>query len=374
MSPRRIVFVIPNMTGGGAARVAAILVNEWVALGVETHLLTFEPEGCPSAYFVDERVHRHQVGFFASPDNWLGMVDNNWGRVRALRKCIKETSPHAVVSFLLEANLAAVVAGFGINIPVLVGERNHPAYAPISRSKRIIRDIIYPRSAKLCVQTHDIARWYSDHLGLDAEIIPNPVMPVGDDAVPASLDTGRTGEAHRLLAMGRLEPQKGLDTLVEAFAIAASDLPDWSLVIHGEGSERGELETRIARLGLVGRVVLPGATNMPIGKLLAADLFVHPARYEGYPNALIEALAAGRCVVATDCPGATREILANGRYGLLVRSEDVTGLACQLKRAMSDAELRRQFASSARDAVRHLAPGAVAQQWLDTIARLRYRV
>lgn len=356
------------MTGGGAARVAAILIDQWSRMGIDAYLTTFEPKGAPSAYEISPAVQRIQIGYFASAQNPLGMLSTNWGRIRELRNVLRAVRPQAVVSFLLEANVVAVMAAQGLNIPVYISERNHPAHLRLSAPKRMIRRQLYPRASELCVQTTDIAKWFKEHLRIDCQVIPNPVNAADSTLRPSSLETGRPGETHRLLALGRLESQKGFDLLIKAFAMIAPEFPEWTLIIHGEGAERRALEEQINQLGLAKRAVLPGTTREPLAKLLAADIYVHPARFEGYPNALLEALVAARCVVATDCPGATREVLADGRYGLLARNEDVTGLAERLREAMGNAGLRERFSRLSHEAVRELTPSAIAQRWLDLIA------
>ncbi len=102
----------------------------------------------------------------------------------------------------------------------------------------------------------------------------------------------------------------------------------------------------------------------------AADLFVLPSRYEGYPNVLIEALASGCAVIATDCPGATAEILEGGKYGLMVEPGNVAALTTQLERMMSDETLREQFAAQAREAVVTLDVGTVGRRWLELMSGL----
>ncbi len=104
--------------------------------------------------------------------------------------------------------------------------------------------------------------------------------------------------------------------------------------------------------------------------MAAADLFVLPSRYEGYPNVLLEALASGCAVVATDCPGATAEILEGGKYGLLVEPGNVAALTAALERMMSDETLRRRFAAQAREAVSALDVGTVGRRWLELMSAL----
>jgi len=165
--------------------------------------------------------------------------------------------------------------------------------------------------------------------------------------------------------LGRLEPQKAYGRLIEAFASVSGKHPEWDVVIHGEGSEREALEARVRALSLEDRVRLPGVTTDSYGALGQADLFVHTACYEGYPNAVIEACSVGLCVIAMDTPGATREILAGGELGMLVPEDDAEALAAALDRAMGDDALRQDYARRAPRAVARLSPSAIAQEWLD---------
>ena len=102
----------------------------------------------------------------------------------------------------------------------------------------------------------------------------------------------------------------------------------------------------------------------------SADLFVLSSRYEGYPNVLLEALAAGCPVVATDCPGAVAEILGGGRYGLLVPADDNDALGFGLDRLISDDSLRSHYAATAQKAVQGLDARTIARRWLDLFAAL----
>jgi GalNAc-alpha-(1->4)-GalNAc-alpha-(1->3)-diNAcBac-PP-undecaprenol alpha-1,4-N-acetyl-D-galactosaminyltransferase len=371
MSVRRVVMVIPNLTGGGAARVAAILVNEWAAMGVETHLVSFEDPGLSGLYQVSGAVRRHEIGHFASPRTPWGMIATNLGRARDLRKVLRAVRPEGVIAFLQEANVAAIIATRGLRIPVVISERNHPGHLPLPAVKRLIRAWAYPLATRICVQTADIASWFNAKLRLECTVIANPAPALDPAMQGSSLATGRAGEANFLLSLGRLEPQKGFDLLIEAFAKLVPDFPTWTLVIHGEGAERSKLEALAARLGVADRVALPGVTDQPSAKLLSADIYVHPARFEGYPNSLLEALAAGRCVVATDCPGATREVLADGRFGLLVNSEDVDALSLGLRQTMGNPNTRARFSALAPGALKQLSPTAIARRWLDVLVAER---
>ncbi len=365
----RIAFVLPNLSGGGAARVASVVTAAWAKAGHEVHLVTFEKPGTESVYPLHAQLHRHQIGAERSPPNPLGMVTNNLSRVRRLRKVFGKIAPTIIISFLLDANVPTVLAGRGRRVPLLISERNHPAHDAISAIKARIRAHVYPQAGRLCVQTQDIADWYQRTLGLASSIIPNPAaaQPVktGVSAVP------RTDGMKRVLALGRLEPQKGYDRLIDAFAELGAGADGWEMVIFGEGALRGALEAQVQRRGLVGRVHMPGTTKSPGDEFANADLFVHASRFEGYPNAVIEALAAGLCVVVTDAPGAAGELMQGGRHGVLVADAGPHELAQGMARVMGDEVARRTYAASAPAAIASLAADRIAEQWIETARALR---
>jgi glycosyltransferase involved in cell wall biosynthesis len=136
-----------------------------------------------------------------------------------------------------------------------------------------------------------------------------------------------------IVAAGRLTPQKDFATLLRAFAL----LPDAGakLVIYGEGPLRSELESLVAGLGLSGRVSLPGFVGDLPAEIAASDLFVLSSRWEGLPGVLLEALAVGTPVVATDCPTGPDEILEGGRWGALVPVGDPPALAKAMAKTLS---------------------------------------
>jgi glycosyltransferase involved in cell wall biosynthesis len=127
----------------------------------------------------------------------------------------------------------------------------------------------------------------------------------------------------------------------------------------------------VRRRSLSERIALPGVRQDIAAAFASADLFVLPSRYEGYPNVLLEALASGLAVIATDCPGATAEILQGGKYGLLVKPENIPALTAALERVMSDDRLRRRFAAQAREAVSALDVAVVGERWIALLASLR---
>ena len=361
---RRLTLVISSLTGGGAERVATILSNSWADRGEQVTLVTLDASG-PS-YALDPRVTRRPLGVAGISPNLPAAVWNNLRRVIALRRAIRESRPDTVVSFLDVTNVLTLLATRGLGVPVLVSERSDPAFCPIAKPFGILRNRLYPRADAIVVQSEEARRFFSAAIQARTSVIPNPVLPAERlrEVGPAPSASGKVA-----LALGRLSKEKGFDLLIDAFARIAPDHPEWSLEIWGEGPERPLLERRVSEKSLSGRVRLPGQTPSPQEKLLRSDLFVLSSRFEGFPNALCEAMACGLPVVAFDCPSGPRQIVRDGMDGILVAPDDAVALAEGMNRLMGDPELARRLASRAPEVVRRFDLDRVLALWEGAVER-----
>ena len=355
----RIAFVIPTIGGGGAERVACLLCADWVAQGHSVGMFTFEAPNASRTYVLDDRVVYQALEARNLDRGLLTRIATNFRRLFRLRSAIKNFAPDIIVAFTTEANVVALWATRGLRIPVIISERNQPDRPGVGIASRLARILTYPTATSIVVQTEEIRLWARRRFSVPIHVIPNPVGPAWQNQL-------RRPRKKRLVAAGRLVGQKGFDLLIESFSQIARHHPDWTLYIYGEGPDRPALQRQISLLGLDGRVVLPGF-ELDFNRVLAeAEIFVLSSRYEGYPNVLVEALAAGCAVVATNCPGATREILGDGHYGLIVANESVGDLATGLNLMLSDETLRRSYARRAPKMVRQLR--GVGELWLGLMA------
>lgn len=345
-----IVVLMHNFNGGGAERMFIRLANGFADRGVAVTIVAVAAAGvlrseiAPAVRLVDLACARTVAA------------------VRPLRDVLRELRPTALLSGLVHVNTLAVLVTRGLaERPRLVlSERNTP-----SRDMRhsgsimvFVAHLLMPWSYRQADAIIAVSAGVAEDLQRMAwlgaariTVLPNPVITADFDAwAKAELDFAWPDSGGRpvLLSAGRLDPQKDFATLLRALARLDADGRPCDLLILGEGRERPRLEALAAALGLAARVHLPGFSARAAAAMRRADAYVLSSRFEGSPNALVEAMATGTPVVATDCRSGPREILRNGEFGPLVPVGDAAALADAIARTLATptpaARLRRRAA------------------------------
>lgn len=358
----RIFCVIPDMGTGGAQRVMSYLVTDFA----ESHhviLVTWENPVERSFYAMPFAVPR--LGL----DRLGGRGVSRWWRIVSrpvmLRRAIEEFAPDVVLSFMDTTNVVAIVACLGLPIPVVVSERNDVSKRRTGWIRGLIRNQTYRFAAAIVVQTPRVARYFSARLSGKLRVLPNPAPTPGVQARP---DRPAPNGRKRVIGVGRLEPQKGFDRLIEAFGSIASRHPGWDLAIFGEGPRRLELEGIAARAGLEHRVTLPGVVTDIAAELAESHLFAFPSHFEGFPNALAEALSCGLPAIGHTRVSGVEDMIVPGRTGLLIdAAEGVPCLAGAMDRLMRDDAGRAAMGEAGRAHMRQWAPDIVLGAWEDLI-------
>jgi glycosyltransferase involved in cell wall biosynthesis len=358
----RIALVISSLGAGGAERVIITLANHWAARGWAVTLVTFDPPGSRPYYAVDPRVTLRQLDLVASKRP-LRAIWQSLRRIFVLRRAIRAIAPEVVISFLAKINVTTVLATRGLDVGVVVSERNNPERQAVSPIWRWLRHRLYGVADRLVTPSQGVLDSLPAAVRAHGRVIQNPV----DLPEPAA----RNDVCRTLVAVGRLENQKGFDLLLPAFAKVAGDHPDWRLVIWGEGTLRARLEALRDSLGLADRVQLPGLTEHPGQWVEEAAMFVLSSRFESFGNVVTEAMAAGLPVLVTDCPWGPGEIVQHDVDGWLVPPEDVAALAQGLDKLMADGQLRARLAAAAQRNVRRFGRESVMAMWDDLVCNLR---
>ncbi|NJS09006.1 MAG: glycosyltransferase family 4 protein [Microcoleus sp. CSU_2_2] len=355
----RCTLIIHSLTSGGAERVISMMANYWAAKGWEINLLTFD-DGTESPFYdIDSQISHIPLGIAGSSPNPIIGLWNNLTRIQKLRTAIIKSKPHVVISFMHQANELVLLATRGLNLPVIVSERNDPARQTISKVWTQLRQWTYPFADRIVVQTKRAGNYFSAKLQERIIVIPNPVLLPPHKQEPANKLLGDRS----LIAIGRLDDQKGFDILLKALAKLKDGYPEWTLTILGEGGLRSQLESLCNELGLGDRVHLLGRVKNPYEFLKQADIFIMSSRFEGFPNALCEAMACGLPVISTDCPNGPREIIRDGVDGILVANEDISALAAAMERLMYDEKERRSLGDRAKEVTERFGLEKVMSSW-----------
>ena len=359
----RIAFVIYSLAAGGAERVASTIINHWVSAGEQVTLVTFDLVE-KDFYRIDARVKRIALGLTSESKNRREFISNNLRRVQSLRALFRSSEFDVVVSFIDKTNVLVLLATLGMGVPVIVSEHIDPRKHSVGRVTAGLRFVLYPSARAIVVLTAGIRQWARRIVRKDAiYVIPNPI---GEQFLGSHGSNG-TSAHHTVVAMGRMEPQKGFDRLLTAFAKCAEKHPEWTLRIVGEGAERPRLHALAAKLGLESRIRLDTVTKEPEKVFRDSDLFVLSSRYEGFPMVLLEAMACGLPVISFDCPSGPREMIREGIDGVLVPPDDVEALAKAMDSLMGAQQERRRLAARAVEVSERFSLPRVMAMWSEVL-------
>lgn len=355
----RITFVISSLSSGGAERVMSNMANYWANKDWQITLITLAKQDS-DFYPLDKRILRIALEVEKQSSGIIQAVTNNFFRLLSLRSAIKSSQPQVVISFIDSVNVLTLVATRFLNIPIIISERTDPQQHFVNRFWDVLRILFYPYADALIVQSKGTLKWATQKLSeKKIFIISNAVFV---KKTPFINDTCKFPQPF-IVAVGRLGFEKGFDLLLQSFQKIALKYPDWSLVIVGEGKEREVLEEMAIRLGIEQQVSFIGLHKNPMEIMIQASLFVLPSRYEGFPNALLEAMACGLPVISFDCPSGPREIIRHGIDGLLVPAEDVIALTNAMQELIACPEKRLQLSVKAREVTERFSQEKIMEMW-----------
>ncbi|WP_146536271.1 glycosyltransferase [Rubripirellula reticaptiva] len=349
-----ITCLIHSLDGGGAERVMAGLSSRLAGRGHAVTLLTLD-RGESDRHLVDPSVSRRMLGVMGETRSLISAVANLRRRVRVIRAAMVDSSPDVVLSFCDRTNILAVMAARPTGIPIVISERSDPSAQSLGRAYGWLRNRMYPKANRIIAQTVDSAEYIETLLisaGRRRVTGPVDVIPSAVDTPCATSDRSVAVANRQVVSVGRLEIEKGFDRLIDAFAPVVKRYPDWKLQIIGEGSQRGPLENQIRQLGLTSSVSLAGWIQPVWQPLAAATIFVSSSHYEGFPSALMEAMAAGVPSVSVDCPSGPRQIICDTLNGLLVPN-DLAGITAGIERMIVDSTMREEIGEAGRDVLTH---------------------
>jgi len=356
----KILFHLNCLEQGGAERVVSNLANHFSKKGHEV-VVTTQWQG-EVEFRLDERVKRIHVGL-RPEDEGKSRIHKIWLRISYLRKCLKREKPDIVIAFAHKANYRALLSGIGIKAPVMISVRTDPSGTYDSFMDRLGIRFLFRRAAGCVFQTEGQREFFPEYVQKKSRIIFNPISDKYLD-VPETELRERT-----VVQSGRLAQPKNQPMLLRAFLKVHEKHPDHVLKLYGGDSLDGTreiLEGIIKENHAQDFIKLMGASDRLEQELPKASVFAFSSDWEGLPNALMEAMALGLPVVATDCPcGGPRTLIKDGENGLLIPVGDEEAMAAGIERLIEDRELAQRLGRNARKIREKANEATVIAQWQD---------
>ena len=362
---RRIAFHLNCLEQGGAERVVTNLAHQFLANGYEV-LIATEWVG-ENEFQIDPGIRRVVVGP-TEEDRKKGRLYQILKRVTRLRGFVKREKPDVLIAFGRKANYRSLMSTLGLKTPVIVSVRTDPTGHYDRLADKIQIPLLFPHAAGFVFQTQGQKEFFPKGAQRKSRIILNPL---NDKYIGVPRPQKRT---KTVVQSGRLVDFKNQLMLIRAFVKVHEKHPDYDLKIYGGDSHDGTkelLEALIAEKNAGSFVKLMGASDELEKVLNDAAAYAFSSDWEGLPNALLEAMALGLPIVATDCPcGGPRTVIQDGYNGLLVPIMDEDAMAEGICRLIENPREAERMGENARKIGAAANGQAVFEQWRDYIRTL----
>ncbi len=236
----------------------------------------------------------------------------------------------------------------------------HVCYSYYPKIIRFFRTFVYQRLYKVVVLTHKDYVKFERNLD-NVVVIPNPFDT--EDKFLSDL------EEKRIIAIGRLEYQKGFDNLISLYKEVFELYPDWKVYIYGTGNLEKQLQKQIEELNLENVIILAGVTDNIYEKIRNSSFMVFPSRYEGFGMVLLECMSQGVPCISYDCESGPSDIIDNYNNGILVPNQDANAFKEAIKKLISDSEMRHALGKNAYVSVDRFTSRRIAQMWIELLEK-----
>ena len=361
---KKLMFHINSLGKGGAERVIVNLTAEFLKLGIDVAIAT--EWTAADEYPMPEGARRINVGLTETEES-LSRFKKLTLRTKKLKQVILAEKPDVVVSFTRNSNYRATMAAKGTKVPVVFSVRSDPATDYGSKAHKFLGNHLYKKTAGGVFQTQQALEYFDKKIGDKSTVILNPLNT-------KFLNLSKPAKRRKVITTaGRFNVAKDQITLVKAFERIMDKYPDYKLELFGDRSEDNTfdiLSDYVRKQGLQDRVLFMGNSNELEKIMIDAAVFVLSSKYEGMPNALMEAMAMGLPVVSTDCPcGGPDYLINDGENGFLVPVGDDEKMAEKISYLIDHPEEAEAMGDKAKAIADQAKPEVIAKTWIDFIEK-----
>jgi len=349
-------MVISDLDGGGAQRVVVTLANAWARVGIRVCIITLA-DGDKDKYTLHADVTRLCLGQVGDSHSVPAALVANVRRVMALRTALRRAAAPTVISFIAITNILTILASLRLHVRLVISERNDPRRQPLGWPWEMMRRRLYRWADLITANSQGVVESLREFVPAGKiSFLPNPViLPI--------VEQNQRSQGRVILSVGQLSYQKAHDVLLRAVAQIFREVPDWRLIIVGEGSCETSLKSLATALNISDRVEWVGWTSEVNRYYAQAEIFALPSRFEGTPNVLLEAMSFGLPPIVTDASPGPVEYIQDDHNGLVVPSENPDAFAAALRRLIGNQKLRCKFGAAARERVSASRVDAVIHIW-----------
>ena len=351
---KKIVLAIDSNTSGGAERVIATLANQFVNEGHNVVLVNADSES--NFYKIDDRVSIIKLNL----DKEKNKIRKMYLKYLNFKRIFQSFQPDAAICFLIRMEVPVILAGLVTKTNVFTSVRN--SATSYSKPERIFRKIFYPQIAGVVFQSKQVQEFPDFRKVKHKKVIMNPL----DDKL-TSLEAPVPYEKRikKIITAGRLNEQKNQTMLIDAFDEIANSFPGYELHIYGKGNLQEKLQIHISKKKNANRMKLMGEQKDAILNNRDAYAFVLSSNYEGFPNALVEAMACGIPSISTNFDsGVAEELISDGENGYLCKVNDVDSLTEKLITLLRQTRLEyTHMMNKSFEISKSLTARSIAKEW-----------
>ncbi len=352
-----IIVFTAGIGNSGIQRVLSELTDAWVNQGHRIRIV-YMISGKKSERLEDYG-WRQEIELIGVP---RGRVLTYVGMFCRYMRILKQNPKAVAVSLSVRTNYLIGFCSFFVKNKILISDRNDPTQRPKGVVKQAFRDFAFKRADVLIFQTEDVQKYYEKRIGRSGLIIPNPINSAISEISPAQ------SRRPVVVTASRLNAQKNLGMLLQAFRLFSQEHSEYVLEIYGRGEEENNLKKQAEILEISDRVVFKGFSKDLYHDILDAGMYVCSSDYEGISNSLLEALGLGIPAISTDCAvGGSRLLIQDGYNGLLVPVGDIQALYYAMKRIAENPEFANEISIRALSVRETYNIDAIARRWIDSM-------
>lgn len=376
----KIAYCIPALYyPSGMERVLTLKANYLAQHGYEIHIILTDGGDKPPYFPLDSSITLHQLDIDFEEPYRYSLLRRIWLYQkkmhileRKLNQCLCSIKSDITVSLLRrDINIINRMTDGSVKVGEIHFDRLHyrnfniswlPSCVNSYVERHWINSLICElrKLSKFVVLTHEDATFWPELENIC--VIPNPVSFYPDILSDCS--------SKQVIAVGRYVAQKGFDRLITAWQKVVEKHPDWMLKIYGDGHLREDLHRQIVDLGLTESCFLEHSVADLVNKFRESSISVMSSRFEGFGLVIIEAMSCGVPVVAFTCHCGPRDIITDGKDGLLIEDGDIAGLAAGINHLIEDEELRKKMGQEARLRAAEFKLDVIGRQWVELFESL----